>query len=202
MTVAGNVNIHQTHQATQPDLVSSSLQTQSLGEQRVPPATPSAVFTPHSAQTEGPSTVTPAASHSVVSYLGENGILKIFEQDTRRIAENDPCPKTKSAFSIDADLPPVELQQSFSETYFDYCWTWCPVFHADQFWSDLDNNPSRLLVNALALLGTQVRPPLMQHAKAADYYNRAKLLFYTDQENNPITCLQAIMLFYWWAPRG
>ncbi|EXJ68954.1 uncharacterized protein A1O5_07886 [Cladophialophora psammophila CBS 110553] len=42
----------------------------------------------------------------------------------------------------------------------------------------------------------------MRHAKAAEYYNRAKILFYTDQENNPIVCLQSIMLFYWWAPRG
>ncbi|RVX70506.1 hypothetical protein B0A52_05157 [Exophiala mesophila] len=175
------------------------------GQESSPQATPCAAFTPQSAPTERApraSTATPTASHSAVSYLGDTGILKIFELDTRRIAESDPYTNPQSALSVDADLPPLELQQSFAETYFDYCWTWCPVFHADRFWSDLDVRPSRLLVNALALLGTQVRPPLIQHAKAADYYNRAKLLFYTDQENNPITCLQAIMLFYWWAPRG
>jgi hypothetical protein len=103
---------------------------------------------------------------------------------------------------LEPEIPPHELQHSFAETYFEYCWPWCPIFDKAAFWTDFDQSPSRLLTNALALLGTQVRPPIMQHAKAAEYYDRAKIIFYTDQESDPLVCLQSIMLFYWWAPRG
>jgi hypothetical protein len=135
-----------------------------------------------------------------MGYLGTSGILGLFEADSRGIASN--AQEASAHPSLESDLPPHELQQSFAETYFDYCWPWCPVFDKAAFWNDLDLSPSRLLINALALLGTQVRPPIMQHAKAVEYYDRAKILFYTDQESNPLVCLQSIMLFYWWAPRG
>lgn len=96
----------------------------------------------------------------------------------------------------------MELQQSFAETYFAYCWPWCPVIDTTDLWDGLEQPPSALLSNAIALLGSRLRPPLVQHATAAEYYNRAKMLFYTDQESNPLVCLQAIILFYWWVPRG
>ena len=99
------------------------------------------------------------------------------------------------------DLPPLELQESFGETYFDYCWPWCPVLDERTLRNRMDNSPSALLINALALLGTRIRPPIVRHAEAAEYYDRAKMLFYTDQETDPIVSLQSIMLFYWWAPR-
>lgn len=103
---------------------------------------------------------------------------------------------------IESDLPPPEVQQSFADTYFDYCWPWCPVLDKTTFWQNSDISTSPLLINALALLGTQIRPPIMRHATAAEYYNRANMLFYMDQAVIQLFCLQAIMLFYWWAPRG
>lgn len=144
-------------------------------------------------------TVTPAPA---ASYLGNSGILQIFARDSRGIAANDSGNALYSFPGMEDDLPPPELQQSFADTYFDYCWPWCPVLDKATFWQNSDATPSALLTNALALLGTQIRPPMMQHATAGEYYNRAKMLFYMDQDSNPIVCLQAIMLFYWWAPRG
>jgi len=144
----------------------------------------------------------PAVSYGLTAgYLGETGIHKIFEQDHRKIAKTNQENTVPSSLP-EIDLPPSELQQSFAETYFDYCWPWCPILDKGPLWAGLEASPSPLLINALALLGTQIRPPMIQHATASDYYSRAKMLFYTDQEANPIVCLQAIMLFYWWAPRG
>ncbi|KPI34410.1 Cutinase transcription factor 1 alpha [Cyphellophora attinorum] len=37
---------------------------------------------------------------------------------------------------------------------------------------------------------------------SAEYYRRAKTLFYDDEEPDHLVCLQAILLFYWWAPRS
>lgn len=138
-----------------------------------------------------------------MGYLGTSGLLNLFEPDYRGIARTDHNQSRIKPSSEDA-LPPLELQQSFAETYFEYCWPWCPVLDKASFWNEYSTtSPSPLLSNSLALLGTQVRPPIaIQHADAAEYYKRAKMQFYMDEENNPLVCLQAIMLFYWWAPRG
>lgn len=142
----------------------------------------------------------PPTVSSEQAYLGDTGIMPIFAQEHRAIARS--CQSIHPASNITGqDLPPLELQESFSETYFDYCWPWCPILDEPTLRSRMDDSPSALLINALALLGIRIRPPIVQHAEAAEYYDRAKMLFYTDQENDPIVNLQSIMLFYWWAPR-
>ena len=142
----------------------------------------------------------PLTVSSEQAYLGDTGIMPIFAQEHRAIARSSqsihPAPKITGQ-----DLPPSELQESFRETYFDYCWPWCPILDEPTLRSRMDESPSALLINALALLGIRIRPPIVQHAEAVEYYDRAKMLFYTDQENDPIVNLQSIMLFYWWAPR-
>ena len=142
----------------------------------------------------------PPTVSSEQAYLGDTGIMPIFAQEHRAIARSSQSSHPAPNFNR-LDLPPLELQESFGETYFDYCWPWCPVLDKQTFRSCIDKSPSALLINALALLGTRIRPPLVQHAEAAEYYDRAKMLFYTDQESDPIVSLQSIMLFYWWAPR-
>ncbi|KAL4804107.1 fungal-specific transcription factor domain-containing protein [Aspergillus unguis] len=97
-------------------------------------------------------------------------------------------------------LPGCALQQSFVETYHEYCYPWCPVFDQDQLSLDsLAQSP--LLVNALAVVGSHVRPPALPHDGPAAYYERARNLFYNDAEPDVVRALQAISLFYWWSPR-
>ncbi|KAK5022308.1 hypothetical protein LTS07_010184 [Exophiala sideris] len=159
---------------------------------------------------EVPSTVSYGPSPTV-GYLGGSELLRLFEPDYRRTAATTTATDqqlqgrgSRAAVIIEegGNLPPVELQQSFAESYFNYCWPWCPVLDKQAFYREADGPPSHLLVNALALLGMQIRPPIMQHARAKDYYDRAKMLFYMDEESSALVCLQSIMLFYWWAPRG
>ncbi|KAL4951352.1 fungal-specific transcription factor domain-containing protein [Aspergillus filifer] len=97
-------------------------------------------------------------------------------------------------------LPSPDLQQSFIETYQEYCLSWCPVLDRDH----LDPNKlsqSPLLANALAVAGSHTRPPVMPHDGPAVYYERARNLFYNDAEPDVVRSLQAISLFYWWSPR-
>ncbi|RJE25055.1 hypothetical protein PHISCL_02590 [Aspergillus sclerotialis] len=97
------------------------------------------------------------------------------------------------------DVPQSDLRQSFIETYFEYCYTWCPVFDRSSISSELAHSP--LLDNALALVGRHVRPPLIPQPEPVVYYDRARRLFYDDEEEDLVTALKAISLFYWWAPR-
>lgn len=96
-------------------------------------------------------------------------------------------------------LPDPNLQQSFAETYFEYCYPWCPVLDRDALSDDLMRSP--LLVNALAVVGSHVNPPIIPHDGPATYYDRARTRFYNDEEADVMTSLKAISLFYWWSPR-
>ncbi|KAL2849901.1 fungal-specific transcription factor domain-containing protein [Aspergillus pseudoustus] len=97
-------------------------------------------------------------------------------------------------------LPSPDLQQSFIETYLEYCSPWCPVLDRDQLNID-DLSQSPLLVNALAIVGSHIQPPVIPHDGPAAYYERARNLFYNDAEPDVVRSLQAVSLFYWWSPR-
>ncbi|KAL4945773.1 hypothetical protein BDV06DRAFT_219017 [Aspergillus oleicola] len=112
-------------------------------------------------------------------------------QEQRLLAEQPPEVRL---------LPSPDLQQSFVETYVEYCLPWCPVLDRDH----LDINQlarSPLLVNALAMAGSHIQPPVMPHDGPAAYYERARTLFYNDADPDVVRSLQAISLFYWWSPR-
>jgi hypothetical protein len=65
-----------------------------------------------------------------------------------------------------------------------------------------DTLRSSLLGNALALAGSHIRPPLIPHDGPAAYYKKATSILYNDEETDGLATLQAISLFYWWAPRS
>ncbi|EEH47435.2 uncharacterized protein PADG_03519 [Paracoccidioides brasiliensis Pb18] len=96
------------------------------------------------------------------------------------------------------DLPPPALQESFMDTYFQYCYPWCPIFESSKLFSEQEESNSILLNQALALLGSRIQPPVLLHVPPSVYYDRAKALFYRNHESNPITCVKALLLFYWW----
>ncbi|KAJ5468983.1 hypothetical protein N7475_006735 [Penicillium sp. IBT 31633x] len=97
------------------------------------------------------------------------------------------------------NLPDPDLQQTFTETYWEYCYTWCPVLDRDTLSEELSRSP--LLVNALAAMGSHIKPPMIPHDGPASYYERARTRFYNDEESDVMTSLKAISLFYWWSPR-
>lgn len=130
-------------------------------------------------------------------YLGESGFLSVYSQEHRDYTngqEADPKGEPRSL-----DLPAPDLMQIFTETYFNSCYAFCPVLNRETVASDLERSP--LLVTALALAGSHIQPPVIPSTKPATYYRRAKHMFYDEEETDPITCLQAISLFYWWSPR-
>lgn len=96
-------------------------------------------------------------------------------------------------------VPQSDLRQSFIETYFEYCYAWCPVLDRSAIATELARSP--LLDNALALVGRHVRPPLIPQPEPGVYYDRARRLFYDDEEDDLLISLKAVSLFYWWAPR-
>ncbi|KAJ5825862.1 hypothetical protein N7474_003000 [Penicillium riverlandense] len=111
----------------------------------------------------------------------------------------DPAAQSKDKDPSSLGVLQPDLRQSFTETYFEYCYTWCPVINRTTVSRELAESP--LLDNAIAIVGSHVRPPLIPQAGPAVYYDRARRLFYDEDEENLITTLKAVSLFYWWAPR-
>ncbi|CRK27505.1 hypothetical protein BN1708_004396 [Verticillium longisporum] len=129
----------------------------------------------------------------------DTGFLQVFGPENQHDAEKQAI---EASFEPKAGFPSLQqqdLQESFIDTYWEYCYTWCPVLDRDCLPEEMAQSP--LLANALATAASHVQPPLLPHEGPAEYYRRAKALFYDDEELDGITSIKSIALFYWWAPR-
>ena len=130
-----------------------------------------------------------------VAYLGTSGYMSIFSQEP---AEDDN-PLDGSKTGQDPDLIPPVLQESYLDTYFEYAYTWCPVVDRKTLQSCPEFSESLLLRQALALMGSHLKPPLMAHLTPFDHYLRFRQLFYENHETHPLVKICAIMLLYCWS---
>ncbi|WJG35096.1 major facilitator superfamily domain-containing protein [Fusarium oxysporum Fo47] len=130
----------------------------------------------------------------------DTGFLQIYGPENQLEAEQQELVANLELRNPASDPRQQELQQSFSETYFEYCYPWCPVLDHDTLDSELARSP--MLANALALAASHIQPPLIPHQGPAAYYDKARMMFYMDEEPDILTSLKAVSLFYWWAPRS
>jgi hypothetical protein len=152
----------------------------------------------HSIPNDSPSGWRVSEDRSSKAYLVDPGFLKVYEPENESDARNQTESSRKEPFNLTISQP--DLQQSFAETYFQYCYPWCPVLDKDSLSKDLKQ--SSLLESALALVGSHIQPPMIPHAGPASNYERARKLFYEDEEADLLTSLKSISLFYWWSPRS
>ncbi|KFY56670.1 hypothetical protein V497_06087 [Pseudogymnoascus sp. VKM F-4516 (FW-969)] len=129
----------------------------------------------------------------------DTGYLQIYDFEHRREAETHALVSILEQKTIVEPLQ-LDLQQSFIETYFEYCYPFCPILCRETLENELTRSP--LLTNALAAAASNIQPPLIPHEGSAAYYKTARTLFYNDEEADGMTSLKAIALFYWWAPIG
>jgi transcription factor-like protein len=129
----------------------------------------------------------------------DTGFLQVFGPENLHDAEKQAmqaCLEQRPGFPSPQQQ---DLQESFIDTYWEYCYTWCPVLDRETLPDEMARSP--LLSNALATAASHIQPPLLPHEGPAEFYKKAKALFYDDEELDGLTSLKAIALFYWWAPR-
>ncbi|KAH7029587.1 major facilitator superfamily domain-containing protein [Microdochium trichocladiopsis] len=159
-------------------------------------------------QAAGPATATPQSQHSQTSNSQtltgdvDTGFLQVYRVENQSDAQRQELETCLEQRQHMAQPCPIdeELQQSFSETYWENCYAWCPVIDRERLFDDVAN--SQLLAYALALASSHIQPPLVPHEGPATYYKKARELLYGDEEPDKLTELRAIALFYWWAPRA
>ncbi|CAO2657467.1 Nn.00g035930.m01.CDS01 [Neocucurbitaria sp. VM-36] len=128
----------------------------------------------------------------------DSGFLGVYGPENQLDADNQAF-VAQLEHKYRTDLHP-DLQQIFTDTYFTYCYTWCPVLDRETLSSEIARSP--LLANALALASSHIQPPLLPHDGPEAYYKRARSIFYDDEEADSLTSLKALCLFYWWAPQA
>lgn len=129
----------------------------------------------------------------------DTGFLQIYGPENKLDAEQQDIVATLEAGFQISDPKNQRLQQSFLETYFEFCYPWCPVLDSDTISEDMKRSP--MLANAVALAASHIQPPLIPYEGPAVYYEKARRMFYDDEEPDALTALRSIALFYWWAPR-
>lgn len=129
----------------------------------------------------------------------DTGFLQVYGPENDLMAQEQTLEDSLQPQLL-SDSQPPDLIESFAETYWEYCYTWCPILDPDHLFEEISRSP--LLANALAAAATHVQPPLVPHLGPAKYYAKARCAFYNDEEPDPVTALKSIALFYWWAPRA
>jgi hypothetical protein len=128
----------------------------------------------------------------------DTGFLQVYAEENQFDA-NTQALVAQLEHRYSSDLRP-DLEQIFTDTYFTYCYPWCPVLDRSTLSADVARSP--LLANALALASSHIQPPLLPHDGSEAYYKRARTIFYDDEESDETMALKALCLFYWWAPQS
>lgn len=131
----------------------------------------------------------------------DTGFLRIYGPENEIEAQRETM---AASFQLQRtplpDQGQQDLMESFGDTFLEYCYPFCPVLDPGSLFDEVSRSP--LLANALATAGSHVQPPLVPHSGPAEYYARARSLFYNDEEPDPLATLKALSLFYWWAPKA
>ncbi|EQL35447.1 C6 transcription factor [Blastomyces gilchristii SLH14081] len=146
------------------------------------------------------------------SYLGRSeyisSIVPIDEEDARKYhVEHDSAAPSeayqKFLHELRAfDLPPRSVRDSLITNFLERCHPWMPI--VDNIAIDRDDTPetSLLLLQAIFVAGSKVSTAPNAQCLGEEFYRRAKALYYSDFEKDPLVVIQAICLLQWWNPSG
>lgn len=162
-------------------------------------STDSALGIPNTRPRNTSITLSPSVVQPVPSFFGNTGYMQIFSHgDAGDGSTATPQPVLDHAPAVD-NIPPA-VQEGHLDAYYEYGQLWCPVLDRETYECVPEFRQSLLLNHALAICGNELRPSLIDHTTSLEHYNRAKELFYGNQEANPLIRIISIMLFYWWSP--
>jgi transcription elongation factor Elf1 len=129
------------------------------------------------------------------------GYLQVYGLENQMDAQLQEIQAMPLPGHADSSSQPTDasLMSTFLETYWDYCYCFCPVLDRATISNEMARSP--MLSSAITLAASHVQPPLLPHEGPEKYYNKARMLFYEDGEPDNVLALKALSLFYWWAPR-
>jgi hypothetical protein len=96
-------------------------------------------------------------------------------------------------------LPTPEVQDELMSIFMKFGYVWTPII--DPAWlSGCSTSP--LLLQSLFLAASRMAKRRARYAPSADFYRRAKLLFFFGNERNPLIMISSAILLHWFNPVG
>ncbi|KAF2187686.1 hypothetical protein K469DRAFT_771061 [Zopfia rhizophila CBS 207.26] len=102
------------------------------------------------------------------------------------------------------EFPSKAARQSLVESFLQYCNPWMPTLDGNDLKMILDGTSSPLLAQALYLAVSRVSssPMVRAFASTQQFYERAKVLFWTGYENSPVIAIEVTIMLQWYNPEG
>ncbi|KAJ5781018.1 hypothetical protein N7457_006178 [Penicillium paradoxum] len=142
-------------------------------------------------------------------YLGRSeylGLAAPQPNEIPNVQDSGSCPRLteeeKAVLDIHRafDLPPPAVQRSLIDSFETYCAPWMPILDSKHL--QQPNKLSILLLQSVFVAGSRVAAASHISASSETYYRRAKALFFSSYETNPVIKIAAACLLNWWNPLG
>ncbi|KAL3486780.1 hypothetical protein BJX62DRAFT_228498 [Aspergillus germanicus] len=100
------------------------------------------------------------------------------------------------------DMPPRAVRDSLIDVFMKRCAPWMPIVERTWLQETADNRPSILLLQSVFLAASRVTsaPAVTAYASSHEFYRRAKALFWSGWEKNPLTVIAAVCILHWYNP--
>ncbi|KAL3457015.1 hypothetical protein BJX64DRAFT_296227 [Aspergillus heterothallicus] len=100
------------------------------------------------------------------------------------------------------DMPPRAIRESLIDVFMKRCAPWMPIVERSWLEHFGDNKPSVLLLQSVFLAASRVTsaPAVSAYASSHEFYRRAKALFWSGWEKNPLTVIAAVCILHWYNP--
>lgn len=101
------------------------------------------------------------------------------------------------------DLPTRSMKQGLTDAFVRFCYPWTPILSR----GDVESPPEKtslLLIQSMFLAASRASssPGVLAFATPAQFYQRAKALFFMNHEKNPMAVIKATIMLQWYTPDG
>jgi hypothetical protein len=135
--------------------------------------------------------------------------VAINEEQARSYPEGDADGPTEDDIQLlrlqgAFDLPPRAIREGLINTFMEKCSPWMPIIERSWLEESGSKKPSMLLLQSIFVAASRVTsaPAVTAYASLHQFYRRAKALFWSGYERNPVTVVAAVCILHWYNPEG
>jgi hypothetical protein len=101
-------------------------------------------------------------------------------------------------------LPPRSVRDSLVDAFMTFCVPWMPIFDPTEIDPRQTPTPSLLLSQSVFLAASRVSSSSLvdDFSSPAQFYQRAKALFWVSHEPDPLVVIKSITMLHWYNPEG
>lgn len=170
--------------------------------------TPEWTMTDESPQSSNPYSSAPSQSFMARSRYFEDTVT-INEDQARSYPIGDADGPTEDDIQIlrlqgAFELPPRSVRDGLINTFMVRCSPWMPIIERSWLEESGSQKPSILLLQSIFVAASRVTsaPGVTAYASTRQLYRRAKALFWSGYEKNPMTVVAAVCILHWYNPEG